>query len=89
MLTQTGLVSKNSKCKWRARKELQKQRKGGEEVRAAREGSKGQGQTWPSIRPTDLVEGAWTARGGPQGAEGAQGPEFPRVKALKGRSSHA
>jgi hypothetical protein len=37
MLTQTGLVSKNSKSKWRARKELQKQRKGGEGRRAARE----------------------------------------------------
>jgi hypothetical protein len=40
MLTQTGLVSKNSKSKWSARKEVQKQRKEGKGRRAARERAK-------------------------------------------------
>jgi hypothetical protein len=64
MLTQTELVSRNSKCKWRGTKTGD---------RGQEKGSKGQGPSWLAlyIRPADLAEGVWAKQGGPDSAQKA------------------
>jgi hypothetical protein len=59
--------------------ESQKRAATTEQGRAARD----RGSHGPVIRPTDLVEGVWTAQGGHRRAE------VPAVNALEGRNSRA